>query len=188
MLGAIFLISIGVMGIMKYVSLKESPKLVVAIWIIVGLGSFSGYSLLDRSLPNFIAMDCAGHVVSNTTLQGRIIDPRWRVYVLIRPRSTLGTFPCAASPPGTDGTWYATCDFGGGEGEVYEVSALALPPDLALSIKEPLPNPEWLEVHAPYKTSICVVTKRESTEDKIRGSGLVGRFFVHSTSSEVIRR
>jgi hypothetical protein len=163
LLAGSFLIAAVVVIGMRFASLRRPTRQIGVALIAVGLGvAMIAFYLLEQLLPNFVALDCPNKVETMTTLQGRIIDPQWRVYVLVLPRRGGGSWVNRASAPGEDGTWYATCSFGGGDGEIFEVYALALPPDVSRSIKidSPLPQAEWLEYNARYKTSICVVTKQ----------------------------
>ena len=160
-LGRSFLVSVGIVIGMRYVSSHSSHKKFLLALMTIGLGgAMVVFYFLDLLLPKFIALDCPSTVSSTTTLQGRAIDPRWRIYVLIRPRRAYGSFVNPVPQPGEDGTWYATCAFGGGDGEQFEVSALALSSDVTQPRPDVPPDPQWLEDNALCKTSICVVTKR----------------------------
>jgi hypothetical protein len=80
---------------------------------------------------------------------------------MVRPRHADGAVPNLAPPAGKDGMWYATCNFGGGAGEVFQVYALVLPPDLN-AYMDPNAHADfnWLEAHALHKTRIYVATKQ----------------------------
>jgi len=159
-----FVIAVGIVAGMRYISLHKSTEHILVALLIGGvLGGTSGFFLLDQLLPNFIAMDCPNEVKNMTTLQGRIIEPDWRIYLILRPRQG-GAFVHAVPPAGEDGTWYATCPFGGGPGTVFEISALALSPDSVRALdsrltQRPQEYQQRLEALASYKTSICVVAK-----------------------------
>ena len=162
LLAGSFLVAVIIVTGMRYAILHRSTIQIGVALIAVGFGvALITFYMLDQILPRFIALDCPRKVKTIMTLQGRIIDPQWRVYVLVLPRRSSGSWVNRASVPGEDGTWYATCSFGGGDGEIFEVYALALPPKLAYTLRSdaPLPDSEWLANHAPYRTSICVVTK-----------------------------
>ncbi len=159
-----FVIAVGIVAGMRYISSHKATEHILVALVIGGIfGGMSGFFFLDQLLPNFIAIDCPSTVKSMTTLEGRIIDPRWRIYLMLRPRQG-GAFVHTVPPAGEDGTWYATCPFGGGPGTVFEISALALSPDSARALdprltQRPLEYQQRLEALASYKTSICVVVK-----------------------------
>ena len=138
------------------ISLKRGVWWSVGLMLILIAIQAGTLYLLDRGLPNYIAIDCPGQVGAVTSIGGRVIDPKWRVYVVIKPRSVDGSFVTTPSYPGKDGVWYAKCDFGGVVGEKYEVFAVALPP----GVNTPdFPTPIWLVTNAPYKTSVYVSTR-----------------------------
>jgi len=159
-----FIIAMGIVVVMRYISLHQSTRQILVVLLVAGLlGGLSGFYLLDQILPTFISMDCPDQVKGMTTLKGRIIDPRWHIYVILRPRQG-GAFVNEAPHAGKDGAWYITCTFGGGSGSVFDVLALALSPDSVKAldiqlIKKPNEYQKRLEDLATYKTSICVVTK-----------------------------
>lgn len=151
-----FLVNLLLLVIGVMIGLKRGVWWSVGLMLIVVAIEAGTLYLLDRGLPNYIAIDCPHQVESVTAIGGRVVDPQWRVYVVIKPRSVDGSFVTNPSYPGKDGAWYAKCDFGGGAGETYEVFAVALPPGMNTTGS---PTPVWLVTNAPYKTSVCVSTR-----------------------------
>jgi hypothetical protein len=118
-LASSFVLAVGVVAAMRYISLHRSTKHILVSLLIAGFfAGMAGFSLLDQVLPTFIAMDCPVKVRGTATLQGRIIDPRWRVYIILRPRMG-GAFVHEVPPAGKDGAWYFACPFGGGIGNGF---------------------------------------------------------------------
>lgn len=153
-----FLVATGIATAIKFLSARWSPNQTLSALVAVGFGvAISVFVILDWLLPNFIALDCPITVRNTDRLQGRIIDPTWRAYVLVWPHSGGGPWVFPALPPSKDGTWYVPCSFGGGDGDKFDVSAFAIPPDLAQPINAPPPQAQWVITNARYKTSICVV-------------------------------
>ncbi len=157
------LISVGLLVATKrfsnYLNLPATQEMATLI-IIGSFVTLSYFYILDQSLPHDVALDCPNQVGTSATLQGRVTNPAWRVYVLLRPRTSNGAYIFRALPPGEDGVWKANCSFGGTTGDQFDVYAVALPPDLAHSIDSggPLPDPRVVDNAAPNRTSICSVT------------------------------
>lgn len=157
LLAFVFLVNFLFLALGVIISLRQGALWALVLMLFITAIQAGAFYLLDKWLPNYIAIDCPGQVDNVTTIEGRVIDPRWRVYMLIKPRNMDGSFPTTQAYPGKDGAWYIRCDFSGEPGEKYELRALAIPPD---ALESERPTPEWLLTHSQYKTSVCVVTKR----------------------------
>jgi hypothetical protein len=127
----------------------------LGLMIIAVAIELSALYMLVRRVPHYISLDCPAQVESMEIIRGRVVDPNWRVYVLIRPYVVGNQYPMEPTYPGEDGVWSVRGSFSGESGSKYEVIALALPSDQADN-----PNPKWLLTNAMWKTSACEVVNR----------------------------
>jgi len=154
-----FLIATGMATVIKYFSARWSPNQALSALVMAGFGvAIFLFIILDWILPHFIALDTPNAVGTRERLRGRVIDSNWRVYVLVWPHGGGGPWVFPGLPPSEDGTWYAPCSFSGGDGDLFDVSAYAVPPELARPLNSPSPVADWVIKNAPYKTSIHKVT------------------------------
>jgi hypothetical protein len=145
------MLAIGLLISLKFLKIGWSLGLMIIALAI----ELSAFYLLDWRLPHYISLDCPAQVESMEIIRGRVVNPNWRVYVLIRPYAVGNLYPMEPTYPGQDGVWSARGAFSGEAGSRYEAIAVALSSDQADNR-----DPKWLLKHALWKTSACEVVKR----------------------------
>jgi hypothetical protein len=157
-----FLIATGMATIIKYFSARWSPNQTLSALVVTGFGvAIFLFIILDWILPHFIALDTPDAVSTRERLRGRVIDSDWRAYVLVWPHGGGGPWVFPGLPPSEDGTWYVSCSFSGGDGDLFDVAAYAVPPDLSRPLNSPSPEADWVLKNALHKTTMRQVRIQE---------------------------
>ena len=118
--------------------------------------------VIDKYVPHYVDIECPQLVDSSDIIEGRVINDRWNVRLLIHPIEGTSFFVQIPPVPDQKGVWRTACRFGGSGGQMFEVLAIASPDSIALDTGETLSAREIPQ--NVYRSSICLATKRSRSK------------------------
>jgi hypothetical protein len=113
--------------------------------------------LADSLLPRYISIDRPPDINGPVKLSGIVTDPKWTVFLMVKPMTSDGTLEKALRADG-DKRWMAIHDFGGGPGSQFLVRAIALEPATA-EIVGPNPSYNRIEQIVSFSSGSLILSK-----------------------------